>query len=200
MTLPMTLLDMAGAPNEVADWKECALVLIDYQNEYLDGALPLKTTGEEALQNAKLLLDKARQEGAPVFHVVQHGKPNGKIFDPLTDKVSILSPLAPFSDEKIIEKTHPNSFHNTPLKELLLLTNKQQVVFAGFMSHMCVSASVKASLDLGFKNFVCHDACATRELPSHNGSIISSELLHDAAMAALKDRFATIVSTKELTA
>lgn len=199
MTMPMTLLNMAGASDGVVDWKDCSLVLIDYQNEYLDGALPLKSAGETALQNAKRLLDKARQEGIPIFHVVQHGKPGGKVFDPLTDKVSILSILTPLPDEKIIEKTHPNSFHNTSLKDLLLLTNRQQVIYAGFMSHMCVSASVRTSLDLGFKNFVCHDACATRELPSQNGSVVSSELLHDASMAALNDRFATMVSTQELT-
>ncbi|WP_265088509.1 isochorismatase family protein [Psychrobacter immobilis] len=28
------------------------------------------------------------------------------------------------------------------------------------MSHMCVSSSVRAAFDLGFDNFVCHDACA----------------------------------------
>ena len=198
MDMPMTLLEIAEAPSELINWGNCSVVMIDYQNEYLSGAIQLGSAGAKAIKNAVLLLDKSRRERAPIFHVVQHGKPGGKVFDPLSEQVSILSDLQPLPDEKVLEKTHPNSFHNTMLKELLLSTGRQQVIFAGFMSHMCVSSSVRASLDLGFKNFVCHDACATRTITNQKGEIVSAELLHDAAMAALRDRFATMVSIKEL--
>lgn len=39
------------------------------------------------------------------------------------------------------------------------------------MSHMCVSSSVRAAFDLGFDSFVCHDACATRDLPDYKKKI-----------------------------
>lgn len=93
---------------------------------------------------------------------------------------------------------HPNAFYDTPLQELIKSTGKQQIVFAGFMSHMCVSSSVRAAFDLGFENFVCHDACATRDLPNVKGQTISADVVHDTAMAALQDRFATLVSTDKL--
>ena len=94
---------------------------------------------------------------------------------------------------------HPNAFHGTELQALIKSAGKQQIIFAGFMSHMCVSSSVRAAFDLGFENFVCHDACATRDLPSVTGQVITASTVHDSAMAALQDRFAALVATDKLT-
>ena len=63
---------------------------------------------------------------------------------------------------------------------------------------MCVSSSVRAAFDLGFDSIVCHDACATRDLPNAKKEAISAEVMDDTAMAALQDRFAALVSTDEL--
>lgn len=198
MSVPSTLLGLAGGQFEPIDWSNCAIVLIDYQNEYVNGAMPLGDLGAKATANARLLLDKARKDGIPVFHMAHHGEDNDKVFDPLTSKVDIVDVLKPSENEKTITKKHPNSFYDTPLQELITAANKQQIIFAGFMSHMCVSSSVRAAFDLGFQNYVCHDACATRALPSAKGQAISAEVMHDTAMAALQDRFAALVSTDQL--
>ncbi|MBP2279614.1 nicotinamidase-related amidase [Psychrobacter sp. PL15] len=198
MSVPSTLLNLAGGQFEPIDWSNCAIVFIDYQNEYVDGAMPLGELGVKATANARLLLDKARKENIPVFHMAHHGEDNDKVFDPLTSKVDIVEVLKPSDNEKTITKKHPNSFYDTPLQELIAAANKQQIIFAGFMSHMCVSSSVRAAFDLGFQSYVCHDACATRALPSAAGQAISAEVVHDTAMAALQDRFAALVSTDQL--
>ncbi|MDE4454255.1 cysteine hydrolase family protein [Psychrobacter sp. DAB_AL62B] len=197
MSTPSTLLELAGGKFDTLDWSNCAIVLIDYQNEYVDGAMPLGQAGTKAIENARLLLDKARQQDIPIFHIAHHG--NEKIFDPSSANVAIVDSLQPMNDEKIITKMHPNAFHETPLQALIKSTGKQQIVFAGFMSHMCVSSSVRAAFDLGFQNFVCHDACATRDLPSVTGQVITASTVHDSAMAALQDRFAALVATDKLT-
>ncbi|WP_350561778.1 cysteine hydrolase family protein [Psychrobacter sp. CAL346-MNA-CIBAN-0220] len=196
MSVPSTLLELAGGQFDTLDWSNCAVVLIDFQNEYVDGAMPLGDAGSKATANARLLLDKARNEDIPVFHVAHHGNEN--IFDPSSSNVAIVNSLQPINDEKTITKMHPNAFHDTPLQELIKATGKQQIIFAGFMSHMCISSSVRAAFDLGFQNYVCHDACATRALPSAKGQAISAEVMHDTAMAALQDRFAALVSTDQL--
>ncbi len=198
MSNPSTLLQLAGGEFDKLDWSNCAVVFIDYQNEYVDGVMPLGQAGSKAIANASLLLDKARKENTPIFHIAHHGEDNGKVFDPLSSNVAIVGDLKPIDGEKTITKKHPNAFYNTDLKELVSSTQKQQIIFAGFMSHMCVSSSVRAAFDLGFQNFVCHDACATRDLPNHKREKISAEIMHDTAMAALQDRFAALVSTNEL--
>lgn len=198
MSTPSTLLELAGGQFAPLDWSNCALVLIDYQNEYVDGAMPLGQTGTKAIKNARLLLDKARTQDIPIFHITHHGEDNSNVFDPLSDNVKIVSALQPQDDETIIVKKHPNAFYDTQLQALINDTNKSQVIFAGFMSHMCVSSSVRAAFDLGFDSIVCHDACATRDLPNAKKEAISAEVMHDTAMAALQDRFAALVSTDEL--
>ena len=198
MSIPSTLLGLAGGQFNEIDWSNCAIVMIDFQNEYVDGAMPLGDAGNKATANARLLLDKARKEDIPIFHVVHHGQDNDKIFNPLSSKVDIIDSLQPLDGEKTIVKMHPNAFYNTELQALIESAGKQQIIFAGFMSHMCVSSSVRAAFDLGFENFVCHDACATRDLPSVTGQVITASTVHDSAMAALQDRFAALVATDKL--
>ena len=195
---PATLLELAGGAFDALDWSNCALVLIDYQNEYVDGAMPLGQAGAKAIDNARLLLDKARKQDVPIFHITHHGAENGNVFDPLSSNVEIVEELQPQDGETVIAKNHPNAFYDTQLQSLLSSANKQQIIFAGFMSHMCVSSSVRAAFDLGFDSFVCHDACATRALPSASKETISAAVMHDTAMAALQDRFGALVTTAEL--
>lgn len=195
---PSTLLELAGGSFDSLDWSNCALVLIDYQNEYVDGAMPLGSAGAKAIDNARLLLDKARQQNLPIFHITHHGAENGNVFDPLSANVEIVEQLQPQDGETVIAKQHPNAFYDTQLESLISAESKKQIIFAGFMSHMCVSSSARAAFDLGFDSFVCHDACATRDLPSTTRETIRADIMHNTAMAALQDRFAAMVTTDEL--
>ena len=69
------------------------------------------------------------------------------------------------------------------------------------MTHMCVSSTARAALDLGYETTVVADATATRALPSVDGSsVISAETLHETALAALADRFSAITSTTQVLA
>ncbi|WP_201529125.1 MULTISPECIES: cysteine hydrolase family protein [Psychrobacter] len=198
MSNPSTLLKLGGGEFGTVDWSNCAVVFIDFQNEYVDGEMPLGQAGAKATANARLILDKARNDNIPVFHIAHHGEDNGNVFDPLSSKVNIVDSMQPVDSEKTIVKMHPNAFYDTPLQELIESTGKEQIIFTGFMSHMCVSSSVRAAFDLGFENFVCHDACATRDLPDVKGNAISADVVHETAMAALQDRFATLVATNDL--
>lgn len=195
---PATLLELAGGQFDTLDWSNCAVVLIDYQNEYIDGAMPLGQAGTNAIANARLLLDKARRQEIPIFHITHHGADNGNVFDPLSSSVEIIAELQPKAGETVIVKKHPNAFYDTQLQALISAAQKQQIIFAGFMSHMCVSSSVRAAFDLGFDSFVCHDACATRDLPDYEKDKISADIIHATAMAALQDRFAALVTTDAL--
>ena len=90
---PATLLELASGQFDTLDWSNCAVVLIDYQNEYIDGAMPLGQAGTNAIANARLLLDKARRQEIPIFHITHHGADNGNVFDPLSSNVEIITAL-----------------------------------------------------------------------------------------------------------
>jgi nicotinamidase-related amidase len=61
------------------------------------------------------------------------------------------------------------------------------------MTHMCVSSTARAALDLGYRTTVVSDGSATRALPSPiDGSAIPGEAVHQAALAELADRFSIV--------
>jgi nicotinamidase-related amidase len=192
---PQTLLAMAGAPDVPPPLSESAVVLIDAQREYLDGNLPLPGV-EAALDQAVKLLTAARQAGRPVIHVRHKGKPGG-LFDPETSNYAIAEPVMPVGDEAVVTKALPNSFAGTELHELLIEAQVKKLLVAGFMTHMCVSSTVRAATDLGYQTAVVAEACATRDLPDGRGGVVPAAELHRAELAALSDRFATIVATAD---
>ena len=63
MSTPKTLLQMAGADLNPPSLSQSAVVIIDAQNEYLDGKLPLPGT-MPAIEAIRTLLAKARAAGA----------------------------------------------------------------------------------------------------------------------------------------
>jgi nicotinamidase-related amidase len=194
-----TLLQMAGASPLPAKLGEAALVIIDAQNEYVTGKLPLDGVSV-ALDSIASLLKAARASGAPVIHVVHRGRPGG-LFDPESDAFMIAPQAAALAGETIIEKTLPNSFAGTNLQAVLEATGRKSLVIAGFMTRMCVSATARSALDHGYNATVVSDAAATRSLPDPlGGADIPAAQLHRTALAELADRFAVIARVSDIKA
>jgi nicotinamidase-related amidase len=190
MTAPKTLLQLAGADLVPARLSEASLVLIDLQNEYLSGPIAVPDAGAAVASAAKLLAE-ARRLGAPVFHVAHKGKPGG-LFDRDGERGAIVSALAPLPVEPVIEKALPNAFAGTDLQARLAATGRKNVIVVGLMTHMCISSTARAALDLGFRVTIDASGCATRDLPDGRGGTIAAQTIHDVALAELSDRFAII--------
>lgn len=191
--LPQTLLHLSGAPMHPAPLDRAALVLIDHQREYVDGALPLSGMAD-AVGHAAELLALARHNGVPVFHVLHHGKPGAAAFDPTGPGVAVIPRLAPTGDEAVIIKGLPNSFAGTDLHARLQASGRPELIIAGFMTHGCISATARAAIDLGYRVTIAGDCCATRDLPhADKNGVLAAADLHRAALAALADRVAVVV-------
>jgi nicotinamidase-related amidase len=198
-TMPQTLLQMRGVSIAPARLSQSALVIIDVQGEYRSGRMALPGI-DPALARIADLLARARAAGTPVFHVAQIGQA-GTLFDPGTERGAILPQAAPIAEEAIVMKRLPNAFAGTELHERLQQAGRNTLIVAGFMTHMCISASARAALDLGYQTTVIGDATATRALPAHDGGApISSEAVHRTALAELADRFAAVVASAEIAA
>lgn len=193
-----TLLQMAGADLTPPNLADTVLIVIDAQREYVDGALKLPDV-EPALANIAQLLAAARAAKAPVIHVQHKGKAGGGSFDPEGTGFAIADPVKPVEGETVVEKGLPNSFAGTNLKDVLDTLGRRHLVLAGFMTHMCVSSTARAALDLGFSTTVVSDASATRDLPRADGNgVVAAADLHNAELAALSDRFSIICKTDAL--
>ena len=185
-----TLFELAGASLKPAGLDEASLLLIDLQNEYRSGPLALPRV-DPAIACAARLLAKARSLGTPIVHIAHKGRPGG-MFDRDAARGQIVDALAPRSGEPVVEKALPNAFAGTELQKVLAGCGRKQLLVVGFMTHMCVSSTARAALDLGFQTTIEANACATRDLPDGRGGIISADTLHEVALAELSDRFAMI--------
>ena len=104
---PLTLLQIAGASPRPANLADSVLVIVDAQNEYVSGKLPLTRIAEAIAENARLLA-AARAAGTPVIHIVQHSPPGRPVFDPQTKFAEIVPELTPLPVEEVIAKKLPN--------------------------------------------------------------------------------------------
>jgi nicotinamidase-related amidase len=190
-----TLRDVMGLGNQPCPWKDSALVMIDCQNTYRRGIMQL-TGVEEAIEEAKRLLDRARNAGTPIFHVMHDAGP-GSPYDITAEIGQIADPVAPRANEPVIVKHYPNSFVGTELDALLRERAIQNLILAGFMTHMCVNSTARGAFNLGYRPTVVASATATRDLIAPGGAVVPAVSLHSASLAALSDLFAVVVSRAE---
>jgi nicotinamidase-related amidase len=193
-----TLLQYVGVKSEPSTLKDAALVIIDMQNEYLStGNVPLEGV-ENAIQQGKLLLERARKQGSPVVHVVHHGPKGSGFYDPEGVGGQINENVKPIEGEPVIEKNYVNAFVNTNMKEVLEKIGKKELIIIGFMTHMCLSTFVRSAVEqYGYKCTVVASCTASRTLPSRTGNknLVKANDVHEGNLAALADYFACVVDS-----
>ncbi len=174
-----------------------ALLIVDIQNDYFPGGKFELFEMEQAAKNAQRLLQRFRDQQAPIVHI-QHIflQPDAPFFLPETSGVEIHESVAPEPDALLIVKHFPNSFRETNLLQSLKALEIEEVVICGAMSHMCIDATTRAAVDLGFRGVVVEDACAARDL-EYQGHVVKAIEVQSAFMAALAMMYATVVSTDE---
>jgi nicotinamidase-related amidase len=174
------------------------LVIVDIQKDYFPGGAHPLEGPEAAAASAARLLAGFRAAGDPVFHV-RHvwDEDEATFMRPGTAGVEIHESVAPRDGETVISKEHPNSFRDTELESELRKAGVDDLVVCGMMTSMCVDATVRAAVDLGFDTTVAHDACATCDL-DFGGTAIPAASVHAAFLAALADGYAEVVATDEI--
>ncbi|MCE2026751.1 cysteine hydrolase family protein [Sessilibacter corallicola] len=187
-----TLRELVGLSNEASSISTSALIIIDAQNTYREGVMKLDGV-EGALKECRILLEKFRASGRPVYHI-QHDAGEGSPYDVNAPIGQIADVVAPIEGEPVIVKNYPSSFVGTELEAMLKKADVKNLILTGFMSHMCVNSTARNAFSLGFNPTVVASATATRALPSKTtGKIIPSDLLNEAALAALSDLPSAVV-------
>lgn len=188
-----TLRDIVGLGHAPAKLADSALIMIDCQNTYRTGVMQL-TGVEQAIVEAKKLLQRARELQIPVIHI-QHDGGEGSPYDLTTDIGQISDEVAPIDGEIVITKNFPNAFVQTELDERLKTLGIENIVLAGFMTHMCVNSTAHGGFNLGYKPTVVASTTATRPLLDANGKLVPAQQVQDAAIASTRDLYAAVVNT-----
>ncbi|MDY8137343.1 cysteine hydrolase family protein [Aquimarina sp. 2201CG5-10] len=176
-----------------------ALLLIDIQKGFED--VPYwggERNNPHAEGNMEKLLQLWRKHQLPVFHI-KHCSTNP------------VSPLAkgnpgndfmdfnvPANNEPIIEKDVNSAFIGTDLQQQLKDQKIDNLVIVGLTTDHCVSTTTRMAGNFGFDTYLVEDAVATFNKVGANGENYSAQLIHDTAIASLKDEFATIITTESL--
>lgn len=177
-----------------------ALLIIDVQNDYFKGGNMELVGYEAAGKNTKQVLEYFRTKNLPVIHIKHIATQEGATFFlPNTSGAEINSVVAPKEGEKIITKNYPNSFRETELLSYLQSKGIKNLVITGMMTDVCVDATVRAAMDLGFSNTVIGDAVATRDRELYGKTVTASDINRSylAGMTALGNLYAKVVTTKE---
>lgn len=181
------------------DLKNTALLVVDVQK----GFEATNYWGEErnnlnAEKQIELLLKTWRNAGLPVY-LVKHCSVLTK--SPLHKSKAgneLMDFINPQPGEPIIEKDVNSAFIGTTLENQLKLRKITTVVVVGLTTDHCISTTVRMAANLGFTTILVEDATATYNKKGTDGTNYPAQLIHDTAIASLKDEFAQITTTKLL--
>ncbi|MFJ6994545.1 isochorismatase family protein [Streptomyces sp. NPDC003090] len=188
-----TLRQLSGLSDAPAKLAESTLVLIDYQNTYTTGVMELEGW-RPALDAAAALLERARREGARIIHVVNDGG-EGTPYDIRAEIGRIHPDVAPADGEPVVVKKVPDGFRDTELGRLVDEAGRDELVIAGFMTHMCVAFTAQGAFLRGHRVTVVADACATRSLPV-GGAEVGAREVHLGALGTVADLYGVVVMSQ----
>ena len=148
--------------------KSCtAFLIIDVQaGSFEEKKLLYK--GSELLRVIQLLISKARSASAPIFYMQFNGKPD-TLLRRGTPGWEIHKSIAPLTQDIVLEKNHPDSFHKTNLQQELEMRNIKRIVIAGIQSEICIDATCRRAYSLGYDVTLVENGHST-----YNSSLLSA--------------------------
>jgi nicotinamidase-related amidase len=144
-----------------------ALLVVDVQADAVEGARAVPEAARLVERTAELIA-RARGGGALVVHVQNDGRA-GAGDEPGTPGWELHHRVDASETEVVIRKTRDDGFHRTPLGGLLADSGVRALAICGVMSEMCVQATARTALELGYRVVMPHDAHATHDIPAAPG-------------------------------
>ena len=119
------------------------LLVIDVQNEYFTGKLPV-TYPRESFENILKAMDFALEFHVPVA-VIRHTSPapDAATFRKGTPGWELHDAIKQRHYDILIEKTLPGSFTGTGLKKWLDMQGIRAMTIAGYMTQMCCDTTAR---------------------------------------------------------
>lgn len=160
------------------NFDKAALVLVDMQKEDNFNLI----NSRQAINNAKKLLDAAKNKNIPVIYTRQINRRDGVGLskgEPLnddgspfyyssgTEKIEIASEIQPLEGDIIVDKHRWSAFYNTNLDLYLKDLGVKQLITGGWVTDGCLMTTV---FDAYFRDYDVHlvqDICATTNEGAH---------------------------------
>jgi nicotinamidase-related amidase len=176
--------------------KKRALLVIDVQNEYFAGKLPVSYP-QNTLPNILQMIKVAKEQNIPIV-MVQHtllGK-NAKAFIKGSVGWELHESVKDLKVDFYIEKNYPSAFVGTDLQEWLEKNEIDTLVISGYMTQFCCDSTAKYAFHLGYNVEFLSDATATLGFLNNAGKV-SAEELHRAILVHQAARFSYVLNTQK---
>ncbi|WP_457583716.1 isochorismatase family protein [Ensifer canadensis] len=173
-----------------------ALVIVDVQRAFISGAdaVPDHLSLQRAVGR---LLERAREKTVPVIFVQNDGD-KGAPDEPGTDGWQLFFDAG--AGETVIRKSADDGFHDTDLEARLRGHGVGTIAICGMLSEMCLAATARRAMDLGFEVILAHDAHATYDVPPGPGGSerVPAHMAARAAEWSLGDEIVLVGTVDEI--
>jgi nicotinamidase-related amidase len=153
-----------------------ALLVIDVQREYFDGALPVSYPAHH-LENILAVMDAARDVAIPTAVIRHHqADPQSPIFRLHSEMWQLHDEVALRPRDVLIDKQLPGCFTHTNLAQWLAEIGADTVAIAGYMTHMCCDTTARQAFHAGYRVEFLRDATGTLTVENAAGKATAEQL------------------------
>lgn len=174
-----------------------ALILIDVQNEYVTGNLPIEYPPvQSSLAQIAKAGAAAAAAGIPIVLVQQNAPKESPLFALGSDGWQLHEVVASMPYAHRVEKWLPSALSGTGLSDWLKEKGVDTLVIAGYMTHNCNDSTIRQAVHEGWRVEFLHDASGSLPYANEAG-YASAEQIHKTYCVVLQSRFAAVVSTDQ---
>jgi nicotinamidase-related amidase len=173
-----------------------ALLVIDVQDSFKLGANWSQRSSPRFEESISTLIRDFRESGRPIFFILHTDNDPGFRRG---DAEFRLMDFVDFRDgDPLLIKTTRNAFTSTDLQSRLDALGVRRVVITGIQTEQCCETTARVASDLGYDvDFVTE---GTMTFPiTHDGDVLSTDEIIRRTEFVLRNRFARIVKTEEIT-
>lgn len=183
-----------GEPMTAINPKQTALLLIEYQNDFVhhDGQLNTNVQDEmdriNMLYHSIALLRACREQHVKIIHapITYHtayesrAKTYGVLYNVWSNNAfgentwgaDFFQDLSPIPGEDIVKGKHGlDSFTGTNLDDILQASRITNLIICGYLTNCCVESTMRTGYEYGYNVFTVIDCCVTTSKEEHEYSL-----------------------------
>lgn len=172
-----------------------ALLVIDVQNEYFTGKLPVSYP-QGSLDKILQAMDSARGHGVPVVVVRHSAKGDRGVFKAGSEQWNLHREVAARPADLLVDKSLPSSFAGTELEKWLRENQIDTLTVAGYMTQMCCDSTARDGFHRGYAVEFLSDATGTLTIGNDTGKVADRDL-HNAVLVTQASMFSKVMNTAD---
>lgn len=178
---------------------DAALLVIDLQQEFARrtaaGAVRSSPGAEHVVAG---LLTQFRARGWPVAHVMHDDPRAVSAFRRDKPGFAVMACAAPIAGEPVFVKTTSGAFASTDLADWARGQGVARFVVVGASVNHCVSSTVRAGFDAGFRMAVVREAVFGFAVARQGGGEIDPDTVRDVVLGSLAPVLADVIDADQV--